>query len=127
VQAVGIIGIIIAIVGIGIRLYIHSSRKREERIRQFVDNFQRLYKGTGRKLEVLIPAGINNLKNDGEIKEALERVANITSGHPLRKWKDRVERIGYKKFFSYVMESGKELNADTIEGLLKNLENGGSY
>ena len=47
-----------------------SKEKTEKRIEKFIDEFRKLYKGDGIKLENLIPAGINTLKSDKEIKLA---------------------------------------------------------
>ena len=116
------IGIIVTIAISIVGLIIHFSKEREKRIKGFVDNFCKLYKNNGYKLEILIPAGINTLKNDREIKTALEHLANVRPGHSLRNWKDRVEKVGYKKFFCHVARSGSSLNKQSIENFLNNLE-----
>jgi hypothetical protein len=96
--------------------------KRERRIERFVDGFQRLYKD-GVKLEILIPAGINNMRNDKEIALAFEALMTVIPGHPLRgNWRPRVEKVGYKRFFDRVAESGKILNIESIETFLRELE-----
>ena len=96
--------------------------KREKRIERFVDDFRNLYKNDGLKLEILIPAGINNLKNDKEIKLAFEALMRVVPNHPLRNWKPRVENVGYKRFFIRVVKSGKILDKNSIEIFLSELE-----
>ena len=97
--------------------------KEEKRVSGFVESFSKLYKGGGYKLEVLVPAGIASLKNDKEIRIAFESLMKIIPNNPLRNWKDRVEKVGYKRFFDYVATSGRELNKETIEGFLDHFEN----
>lgn len=116
--------IVISVTGFIITTWRRFSKKRDERIQHFVDNFCDLYKNNGYKLEVLIPAGINILKNNKEIQIALDRLSIIKPGHPLRNWKNRVEKNGYKKFFYRAAKSGGELNKHSIESLLNSLENG---
>lgn len=96
--------------------------KAEKRVSGFVESFRKLYKGGGCKLEALVPAGIASLKNDKEIRMAFESLVKIIPNHPLRTWKDRVEKVGYKRFFDYVVASGRELNKETIEGFLSHFE-----
>lgn len=114
-----LLGIIISILS----SFRRSKEKRQERIQCFNGDFRSLYKNDGFKLKLLIPAGINNLKNDKEIKRAFESLMLIIPNHPLRNWKDRVEKVGYKNFFTHVAVSGKELNKDSIETFLNELEN----
>ena len=100
----------------------HRKEKKEERIQSVVNDFMRLYRGDGRKLKWLIPSGFADLENDKEISLALTKIGNRTGGHPLRAWKDRAERRGYKRFFSRVIELGIELNPETIEKVLSDLD-----
>jgi len=97
--------------------------KAEQRANAFVESFKRLYKGGGYKLEILIPAGIANLKNDKEIRSAFVLLVKFIPNHPLRNWKGRVENAGYKRFFNYVASSGRELNKVSIEEFLEHFEN----
>lgn len=97
--------------------------KREKRIERFVDEFRKLYKNDGVKLEILIPAGINYMENDKEIILAFEALMKVIPNHPLRgNWKPRVEKVGYKRFFSHVTNSGKILDTKSIETFLRELE-----
>lgn len=97
--------------------------KREKRIERFVDEFRKLYKNDGVKLEILIPAGINYMENDKEIKLAFEALMKVIPNHPLRgNWKPRVEKVGYKRFFSHVINSDKILGKGSIETFLRELE-----
>ena len=122
------IGIFFISVGIGVpigavKLYCWLSDKRQERIKKFVDEFKKLCHGAaGRKLLHLIPAGINNLKSNREIKKGFKNLILTIPGHPLRTNKDRVEKIGYKKFFRYVAEVGDPLNKTSIVVFLNELE-----
>lgn len=118
-------GIGVFVLGLFIFLYQQRQRKKdkvEQRVRAFVDNFQTLYKGGGCKLEVLVPAGIACLKNNKEIRDGLELLAKVIPKHSLRNWKDRVEKVGYKKFFDYVVSTGIELNIVSIEEFLGHFE-----
>ena len=96
--------------------------QRGERIQRFVDGFRHVYKNDGVKLEILIPAGINSLKNDKEIKMAFEALTKIIPNHPLRSWKPRVEKVGYKSFFSHIVNSGRILDKNSIETFLRECE-----
>lgn len=98
------------------------SDKREKRIDSFINTYRNLYKGAGVKLDILIPSSICNLENDYEIKTALEKVEKLGHGHPLRQWKGRIEKVGYKKFFLHVLKSKRELNSISIEELLCEIE-----
>ncbi len=99
-----------------------SKEKTEKRIEKFVDEFRRLYKNDGFKLEILVPAGINNLKNDKEIKLAFEALMKVIPNHPLRNWKTRVEKVGYQRFFRHIVNSGRVLNKHSIETFLRECE-----
>jgi hypothetical protein len=55
---------------------------------------------------LLIPAGINNLKNNNEIEKGFHTLVNVIPNHPLRQWRDRVKGLGDKRFFSHVAASG---------------------
>ena len=52
-------------------------------------NFGSYIKKAGVKLEILIPAGINSLKNDKEIESAFDTLMGVIPNHPLRHWKTR--------------------------------------
>jgi len=99
-----------------------SKEKIEKSTERFIDEFRKLYKNAGVKLEILIPAGINILKNDKEIKLAFEALMKVIPNHPLRNWKDRVEKVGYKRFFSHIVKSGRILDEDSIEIFLRECE-----
>lgn len=114
-----LLGLIVAVLGQRRR----SRDKTDARIQQFVENFRTIYKNDGHKLEVLIPAGINTLKTDREIKRGFEALMNIIPNHPLRNWKNRVEKVGYKRFINHIVISGRELNKHSIGSILKELEN----
>jgi len=121
-----ILGIIIALICwiiLSIFRSIRRSReKTEKRIERFIDEFRKLYKNDGVKIEILIPAGINSFKSDKEIRVAFDALMEIIPNHPLRNWKTRVEKIGYKKFFSHIVNSGRILDRDSIETFLKEFE-----
>lgn len=117
------IGVFVLGLFIAVLSSIRRSRdKSEERIRRFVDGFREIYTGGGRKLRLLIPAGINNLINNKEIEKGFQALVNVIPNHPLRQWRDRVKRVGYNRFFSHVAASGRELNANNIEEFLEVLE-----
>lgn len=73
-------------------------------------------------MSILLPAGICNLPCSCEIKTALNQIGALGHGHPLRQWKTRVEKIGYKKFFNHVLKSGQILDSSNIETFLIELE-----
>jgi len=122
------IGIFLISLGIGapigiVKLYCWRSDKRQERIKKFIDEFKNLYSRTGgQKLPHLIPAGINNLKSNREIKKGFKSLVLTIPGHPLRTNKDRIEKVGYKKFFRYVAEVGDPLNKTSIIIILNELK-----
>ena len=99
-----------------------SKEKTEKRIERFIDEFRKLFKNAGVKLDILIPAGINSFKSDKEIKLAFEALMEIIPNHPLRNWKTRVEKIGYKRFFSHIVNSGRILDKNSIETFLREFE-----
>ncbi len=118
-----VISSFIALICWKIRSVRQSNEKAEKRIEKFVDEFRKLYKDDGIKLEILIPSGINNLKNDKEIILAFESLIKVIPNHPLRNWKTRVEKEGYQRFFRHVVNSGRILNKHSIENFLNELEN----
>ncbi len=104
--------------------HIRQSRdKAEGRVDKFVNDFRSLYKNDEIKLEILIPAGINLLKNDKEIKLAFETLMKVIPKHPLRNWKAKVEETGYQRFFRYVANSGQPLNKYSIDIFLEECKN----
>jgi len=46
----------------------------------------------------------------------------VIPNHSLRNRKERVEKIGYKRFFSHIVNSGRILDKDSIETFLSELE-----
>ncbi len=106
-----LIGVVIGVVN----LFWRISDKRQARIKDFVDRFGNLYHG-GQKLPLLVKAGIHTLKSNREIEKGLKALILIYPGHPFRndKVRNRVKKIGYKKFFRYVNESGSVLNRMSI-------------
>jgi len=92
----------------------YKNQQREKRIADFVKNFFSQYEGAGVAIPLLIPAGINNLSDDEEIQEALITLKNRLGIHPLRDRNSEIEIIGYKKFFDYMVNSGKSLTKSNI-------------
>jgi hypothetical protein len=118
----------IGVFALGLFILLFQQRQRakdkaEQRVNAFVESFRKLYKGGGYKLEVLVPAGIAGLNNDREVRRAFELLVKVIPNHPLRNWKGRVEKVGYKKFFDYAVASGRELNKVSIEESLGHFEN----
>ena len=109
----------LTIIGIFIPIYLYMSKTKRERINKFVETFLNKYKKEGTALEVLIPSGICNLKSHKEISKALIMVKNHIQIHPLRKWNDKIIKIGYKKFFSLVVNSGTKLNKNNIDKFIE--------
>lgn len=84
-----------------VTVLIFYRQKRDNRINHFIQNFNS-NRETGhskRVIEYLIPSGINNLKNDKEIKIALSSIENIHGRHPLQTNNEEIKKIGYKNFF----------------------------
>jgi hypothetical protein len=110
----GISGLISVII-----LVRHRSKdKKETRIQLFLDKYQRTYVSGGHFLDLLIPSGINLLKDDSEIKRVLDSLQSIYHTHPLRDWNTKVESIGYKKFFKYVVGKTSKLNKNNIDDFI---------
>lgn len=104
------------LIGVLVQLHIFEIKRRDGRINDFITPFFSKYRGAGRALEPLIPSGINNLKNDKEIKTALRQLENRLGFHPLRRWNADIEKIGYKKFFKVVVTGlHGTLNANNID------------
>lgn len=103
---------------IGVYLY----KMRSHRIQEAFEKYDNLYERGGHRLKCLIPSGIHCLKSDREIKHYFQLVMTIEPHHPLRQWKGRIEKIGYKKFFDHVFKSGLALDKESIEGFISDLE-----
>ena len=102
-----------------IPLYLYDKRKRDERIKNVRNTFFDKYQNDGRAIKLLIPSGINGLKNNNEINSALNDIKNRLGNHPLRDWDKKIKKIGYKKFFNFVVTSRNALTKSTI-GILIN-------
>ena len=78
-----------------VTVLIFYRQKRDNRIDHFIQNFNS-NRETGhpkRVIEYLIPSGINNLKNDKEIKIALSNLENIHGRHPLQTNNEEIKKI----------------------------------
>jgi len=60
-------------------------------------------------------SGINLLKSDGEIKQALDKISCLLLHHPLGNHKTDIEKIGYKLFFNWISKNNLSLTKDTID------------
>ena len=101
---------------VGISRYQDSQKNK--RIDLFVQEF-RNYRDSGREnIAALNLSGLNSLRNDQEYRIAFERIHGLILHHPLLKWKDDIEKIGYKKFFHWVSSKGGSFTAETIDQLL---------
>jgi hypothetical protein len=112
-----LVPLLVAIIVIMYNVYNRHKDKQEKRIEFFVHNFKS-HLQNGYFLEILIPSGISNLKNNKEIDKALNMVKNTIGRHPLRKWNEPIKKIGYKRFFLAVSNSGKNLNKHSIENFI---------
>lgn len=106
------------VVAVSVYLY----RKRSLRIQEAFEKYDSLYERGGHRLKCLIPSGVHCLKSDREIKKYFQLVMTIEPHHPLRQWRERVEKIGYKRFFDYVFKSGNALHKGSIENFIAELE-----
>jgi hypothetical protein len=98
-----------------------SKDKKDARLQNFIDKYENNYQGGGRFLEALIPSGINLLKNDKEISEALNSLQSIYHTHPLRQWDSDINTKGYKKFFRHAVNRTNELTANNISEFIGEL------
>ncbi len=101
-----------------------GQKEKEIRIKEFRNRYQNLYKGHGGNfLKHLIPSGINLLKNDDEIEEALNSLNKIYATHPLRNWDSEIKKIGYSKFFRHAVRKNiSELNKGSMDILINELK-----
>jgi hypothetical protein len=68
----------------------------------------------------LIQAGIANLKNEDEAKEAIAQVANLQAGrNPLSNRKDAIEKVGILKFFQNI--TPQECQTSEIDKIIERL------
>ncbi|ALM70717.1 hypothetical protein [Vibrio vulnificus] len=104
------------------KLYDASRSKKNERINRVFQKYCETYKNDGYRLKCLIPSGIHTLKSDSEVKVFFNLVLTIEPKHPLRHWDSSIQRIGYKKFFDHVFQSGKVLTKYNIDKLIAELE-----
>ena len=122
-----LIPILLALIGILITIRHFNISQKNKGIDDFEKNFFAIYKNDGCVLECLILAGIINLKNDSEIKDALDRLRNRIGLHPLRIWNNDIVKIGYKKFFQRVVNGpGYNLfNKNTIQVYINSFKKNG--
>ena len=121
----GLLGFLGTLLAICVAVAIYQRSQRNIRIDNFINSFFDIYQGNGHILEVLIPAGIVNLKNDGEIETALEKLKNRLGivHHPLRQWNDDIKKIGYKKFFQRVANGPGKLKKNSIQVYINSWKN----
>jgi hypothetical protein len=117
-MSIFLIGSLITLIGILFGIERFEITQQNNRLDKFEKDFFDKYENDGCVLECLIPAGINNLKNEKEIKKVLNRLQNRLGFHPLRNLDEKINIIGYKKFFLKVKSSKKILNKDTIIELI---------
>jgi hypothetical protein len=110
------------VIGLLIALLLFINKNNKKRVLSAVGEYKILYKKDGVRLNCLIPAGIHTLKSNREIKLFFKLLLEIEPNHPLMSWDVQIKSIGYKKFFSFVFLSGKELNKNTINSFVDQLK-----
>ncbi|EGQ8083333.1 TPA: hypothetical protein ACMDQ5_004646 [Vibrio parahaemolyticus] len=104
------------------KLYFGYRNKKNERINNVFNKYCEIYNNDGSRLKCLIPSGIHTLKSDSEIRSFFRLTMTIEPSHPMRQWDHCVKRIGYKKFFSYVFQSGCGLTKYNIDEFIAELD-----
>lgn len=117
-----LIASLVALVTILVQLHIFNTKRRDQRIDDFITAFFNDYPGAGNILRLLMPSGINNLKNDKEIKIALGKLKNRLNVHPLRNWNDEIKTIGYKRFFNFFPQLNTTLTNKSIDIAINTLK-----
>ena len=107
------------LIGYLIQVHLFEKKRKDERIKKFVNAFFEKSRNDKKAIRHLIPSGISGLKNNKEIKEALNNIGERLRNHPLRDWNKEIEQIGYKKFFTFVVQSGNALTRNTIGSLIE--------
>jgi len=123
---VGLGTISATVLGILISVKHFNEKQQKIRVENFVQEFrdQKKEENGGREdISALSLAGLNSLKNDKEYKLAFEKIKGLILHHPLLKWKDEIEEIGYKKFFNWVSNRGVPFTSDTIDKLILDFKN----
>ena len=80
-----------------------EEKRREESEKRILDVVDRYLINTSKAsgIEGLIRAGIKNLKNDDEIKDALNRIENIEGKNVCQEYQ-KIEEFGLYRFFQNV-------------------------
>jgi len=117
-----LLGVLAAIV-VPFTLYYINSRK--QRIEKVVEEYIKLanahppiisgFKG-------LIQAGINNLKSDKEIREAIKKIAPRVKKHPLGSKQTLLSGVDLKAFFGLIIAQKFDLYKVSIEEIVKRLK-----
>ena len=118
---VGLLSALVALVGILVAIERFNKVQQNNRVACFVQEFRNLKeeKNGGRQdIAALSLSGINSLKNDDEYRQTFERIHDYILHHPLGKWNNEIEKIGYKTFFQWVRKQGRPLTEETIEQLI---------
>lgn len=83
---------------------LHENMAKNHRIENVVNKYMELLYGSkSSDLHGLIEAGIANLSDDEEIKEACRQIANLQAQRdPIQYRKNDIEKIGLLKFFKNI-------------------------
>jgi hypothetical protein len=116
---VGLLAALVALVGILVAIEHFNKTEQNKRIEDFVQEFRNHKENCGREnISALSLSGLNSLRSDHEYRIAFERIKGLILHHPLLKWKDDIEKIGYTNFFHWVSSQGGLFTAETIDQLL---------
>lgn len=94
--------------------------RREDRINKFVDDYvdrARRHINTG--ITALIPSGVFRLKDDGEIRDALETCGRHLGKHPLGSEKETLTDQDLKKLFDFVADRRINFATTSVQQVLE--------
>jgi len=95
-------------------ILIFERKRRDGRIGKFLADFDREFQVHRRTIATLIPAGVNNLKNNREIELAFRNIQSTKGRHPLSPFENEIRKRDYKKFFRFAASHRDMLTKSTI-------------
>ena len=117
-----LIGSLVSLIGILVAINHFRISQENKRIDDLENNFFKNCENNADDLENLRRSGINNLKDDKEIKRGLERIKNRIETPRLWVWNPEIEKVGYKKFFQEAGHSDLT-NPKTVLNIITKIKN----